>query len=81
MSFSEGMARFLQYDQLFSMASGFVWLGLRFRELQRAGASFSWFKTITGLAGMTYAIGPGAAFAIGWGWKEELLQKLPEHKW
>lgn len=81
LSFSDGMALFLQYDQVFSMASGFVWLGLRFRELKRAGASFSWPKALAGLVGTTYAFGPGTAFSLGWGWKEELLNKIPEHKW
>ena len=76
-SFTEGIARFLQYDQVLSMASGFIWLGLRFRELKACGASFSWWKTISALVGTTCAFGPGTAFVVGWGWKEEMLNEMP----
>lgn len=75
-SFMEGIARFLQYDQIFSMASGFIWLGLRFRELKQAGASFSWAGIVGTLAGAGAAFGPGAAFTLGWGWREELIHRL-----
>ncbi|KAG2413021.1 hypothetical protein HFD88_010580 [Aspergillus terreus] len=75
-SFAGGIARFLQYDEVISMASGFIWLGLKFGELKKAGASFSWGKAIGGLVGTTCAFGPGAAFALGWGWREEMLERL-----
>ncbi|RDH27530.1 hypothetical protein BDQ94DRAFT_184486 [Aspergillus welwitschiae] len=75
-SFAGGIGRFLQYDEVISMASGFIWLGLKFGELKKAGASFSGGKAIGGLVGMTCAFGPGAAFALGWGWREEMLDSL-----
>lgn len=75
-SFAGGISRFLQYDEVISMASGFIWLGMKFRELKNAGASFSWGKAIGGLVATTYAFGPGAAFALGWGWREEMLDSL-----
>jgi hypothetical protein len=58
------------------MGSGFVWLALRFRELKKSGVQFSAWKGALGLIGTTCAFGPGTAFALGWGWKEELLHKL-----
>lgn len=75
-SFSEGIARFLQYDEIMSMASGFVWLGLRFRELKRSGANISWWKSSCALVGTVVTLGPGAAFALGWGWREEMLARF-----
>ncbi|KAJ5919266.1 Monooxygenase FAD-binding [Penicillium verhagenii] len=75
-SFEEGLARFLQYDQISSMAAGFVWLWLRMRELKMFGAGVSWFRAVVGLVGVTWVFGPGTAFVLGWGWKEEVLHKL-----
>ncbi|KAL4891704.1 hypothetical protein BDV59DRAFT_208887 [Aspergillus ambiguus] len=74
-SFAEGIGRFLQYDEVISMASGFVWLALKFGELKKAGVSFSWWRAIGGLLGTTFAFGPGTAFALGWGWREEMLDR------
>lgn len=75
-SFEEGIARFMQYDQISSMAAGFVWLGLRLRELRRPGVEFSWLGVVGGLVGITFVFGPGTAFSLGWGLKEELLHRL-----
>lgn len=75
-SFEEGIARFMQYDQVSSMAAGFVWLGLRLRELRRSGVEFSWLSVFSGLVGITCLFGPGTAFLLGWGLKEELLHRL-----
>ncbi|KAJ5726098.1 monooxygenase [Penicillium malachiteum] len=75
-SFVDGIAHFLKYDQLWFMASGFVSLGLRLEELKQRGANFSWFNVTSSLVGATVALGPGSAFVLGWGWKEELLNRL-----
>ena len=75
-SLVDGIARFLKYDQLCGMASGFIWLGLRLHELKQSGASFSWLKASGAFLGTTLALGPGSAFALGWGWKEELMNRL-----
>ncbi|KAJ5731602.1 Monooxygenase FAD-binding [Penicillium malachiteum] len=75
-SFEGDIAWFFKWDQIISTGAGFTWLALRFRELKRSGAEFSWWKGITGLVGTTCAFGPGAAFALGWGLKEELVYKV-----
>ncbi|OGM48097.1 monooxygenase [Aspergillus bombycis] len=75
-SFSDGIARFLQYDEVLSMASAYVWLALRFRELKRAGARFSWTRAGSAFIASLLALGPGATFALGWGWREELLHQV-----
>ncbi|KAJ5632640.1 hypothetical protein N7490_008979 [Penicillium lividum] len=75
-SFEEGIARFLQYDQISSMVAGFLWLGLRFWELEKLGVEFSWLGGLVGLVGVNCAFGPGTAFVLGWGWKEELIHGL-----
>ncbi|KAJ5945996.1 Monooxygenase FAD-binding [Penicillium verhagenii] len=75
-SFEDGLARFLQYDQISSMAAGFVWLCLRMRDLKSSGAGVSWLRAVVGLVGVTWVFGPGTAFVLGWGWKEELLHGL-----
>ncbi|KAI9929711.1 hypothetical protein MW887_001187 [Aspergillus wentii] len=72
-SFSEGIARFLQYDEIFSMGSALIWLLLCFRDLQLYGVVVSWVKVVGVLATTTCLFGPGAAVAIGWGWREEIL--------
>ncbi|BCS05511.1 FAD-dependent oxidoreductase [Aspergillus luchuensis] len=79
-SFADGIARFLQYDEVISMASGFMWLALKFKDLKDAGASFSWLKAVGGLVGTTVTLGPGATFALGWGWREEIMHKLVHDK-
>jgi hypothetical protein len=74
-SFAQGIARFLQYDEIFSLGAGFIWLGLRFRELQQSGVPVSWWKSACALVGTIVTLGPGAALALGWGWREEALAK------
>ncbi|OQD88432.1 hypothetical protein PENANT_c004G10399 [Penicillium antarcticum] len=73
-SFTAGIAKLFQYDELISMVSGFVWLGLRFQEMKQAGPP--WWKSVCALVGTTLTLGPGAAFALGWGWREEILAHI-----
>ncbi|PYI17971.1 hypothetical protein BO99DRAFT_433980 [Aspergillus violaceofuscus CBS 115571] len=75
-SFAEGIARFMKYDESLAIASGFVWLGLKYRELKRHGYPLSWWKVILGMAATTAALGPGAAMSLGWGLREEMLAKM-----
>ncbi|KAE8365205.1 hypothetical protein BDV27DRAFT_157118 [Aspergillus caelatus] len=74
----DGIASFLQYDDLLSMARAYVWLGLRFRELKQAGARFSWTRAAGAFVASVLALGPGATFALVWEWREELLHQVAE---
>ena len=65
MSFTDGIAHFVQYDRILAMASSFVWLALRIREVKLSGASFSWTKATSALIGATFALGSGEGFALG----------------
>ncbi|KAJ5923722.1 hypothetical protein N7454_008967 [Penicillium verhagenii] len=76
-SFSQGIALFLKYDEIFSLGAGLYWMGLRFRELQQSGVPVSWWKSVGALVGTTVTLGPGAALALGWGWREEALARIP----
>ncbi|KAJ5263249.1 Monooxygenase FAD-binding [Penicillium angulare] len=75
-SLYKGIAQFLQWDQILTMGTGFAWLALRFRELKKSGVDIGGWKSVLGLVGGTFAVGPGAAFALAWGWKEELIHGL-----
>ncbi|KAL4890998.1 hypothetical protein BDV59DRAFT_209334 [Aspergillus ambiguus] len=75
-SFAEAINRFLQYDELFAMASALTWALLSFRDLQVYGFGISLLKVASVLAATTVALGPGAAFAVGWAWREEYLASI-----
>ncbi|KAL4959585.1 FAD-dependent oxidoreductase [Aspergillus stella-maris] len=75
-SFSDGIARFMRFDEAISMASGFVWLALRFRELDTAGARIPWAKSCCAFVASLAILGPGATLALGWGWREEVMSQL-----
>ncbi|RDW72366.1 FAD-dependent oxidoreductase [Aspergillus mulundensis] len=79
-SLSDGIARFLKFDELIASASGFVWLALRFRELEAAGARVPWVKGCCGFAASLVTLGPGATFALGWGWREEVMEQLARER-
>lgn len=75
-SLYKGIAQFLQWDQILTMGTAFGWLALRFRELKKSGVDIGGWKGLLGLVGGTFAFGPGATFALVWGWKEELIHGL-----
>jgi hypothetical protein len=64
----------LQWDQVFAGGSAMLWLAYAFGDLKAAGmVTQSWPLMVTlGLAVLT-CFGPGAAFAAGWLWREEVL--------
>ncbi|KAE8351954.1 FAD/NAD(P)-binding domain-containing protein [Aspergillus coremiiformis] len=66
----------MTYDETIAMASGLVWLGMKFRELKQLGYPVWWGTVIATLAGTTATLGPGAAILLGWGWREEILATL-----
>ncbi|KAI9044339.1 isoamyl alcohol oxidase [Aspergillus affinis] len=75
-SFNQGIALFLQYDEIFGSGSGLIWLGMRFQELQTLGEPVNWWKVLGGLLGVGLVGGPGAAFTVGWGVREELIAQI-----
>ncbi|KAK1142482.1 hypothetical protein N8T08_007844 [Aspergillus melleus] len=75
-SFNQGIARFLQYDEIFGLGSGLIWLGMRFQELRTLGVPVNWWKVLGGLSGVGLVGGPGATFTVGWGVREELLAQV-----
>jgi hypothetical protein len=73
-SLSDGCARFLKYNQIVAFGSGLFWEALHFRDLKKAGKmEAGWVKVLGILGGMTLLFGPGAAMALGWAWREELM--------
>jgi hypothetical protein len=69
------MRRALQFDEICIFASGFLWLAYSFWDLNSAGLMrSSWLLKVACLPGLAVIIGPGAAFAFGWYWKEVVLQ-------
>ncbi|KAI9148932.1 FAD-dependent monooxygenase BOA8 [Paramyrothecium foliicola] len=55
---------------------GLLWMLLHFRDLKSSGRSnASWIKIIGVLGGTTFIFGPGAAMALGWAWREEILAR------
>ncbi|CZR68336.1 related to hydroxylase [Phialocephala subalpina] len=80
-SLSDGIGRFLKYDQIFSFGSGMFWEVLHFNDLKKAGKlKAGWGKILGVLGGATLVLGPGAAMALGWAWREEVLaaKKIPK---
>ncbi|PWY96454.1 monooxygenase [Aspergillus sclerotioniger CBS 115572] len=75
-SFSSITTHFLHYNHVVGHASGLIWLILRFRELKVLGAPVCWWRVIGGLVLSTVVLGPGAAFALGWGWREEMVERV-----
>jgi hypothetical protein len=76
-SFVEGIGRFLKYDYVFCFASAAVFILLSFWDLKRdERLQASWFKilNVMGLVGMI--CGSGAAMAVMWAWREEVLATL-----
>ncbi|PLB44192.1 FAD/NAD(P)-binding domain-containing protein [Aspergillus steynii IBT 23096] len=72
-SLSSGMGRLLRYDEVFSLGSGMAWILLSLRDMQLYGIPIPWLKVVGTLAAITWLLGPGTAFALGWLWREEML--------
>jgi hypothetical protein len=70
----EGAAKVLRYDHIASFSAGIVWTLLSFGDLKRAGLlEVGWGRIIGVFAGMTLVGGPGAAMAVMWAWREDML--------
>ncbi|KAI9746304.1 MAG: hypothetical protein M1818_000015 [Claussenomyces sp. TS43310] len=75
-SLAASIAKSLRYDYLVAFSAGAMWIGLSFRDLKRAGKlRAGWAKIFGVFAGSTLFMGPGAAMATMWSWREETLAK------
>jgi len=80
-SFTEGIGRFLKYDYVFCHASGALWILLCFWDLKRDGRLHAgWFKILNVMGLVAMIFGPGAAMAVMWAWREEVLATLEDQK-
>ncbi|KAF7594270.1 hypothetical protein BBP40_009822 [Aspergillus hancockii] len=73
---SKRIACSLQADVMLALESGLVWLSLSFRDIQLYGKPVSWFRLVGLLVTACWAIGPGGAFALGWCWRERMLDNI-----
>ncbi|KAF2677800.1 hypothetical protein K458DRAFT_377811 [Lentithecium fluviatile CBS 122367] len=69
------MRRALQFDEICIFASSLLWLVYLFYDLHSAGLmGGEWVVKIAFLPVFAAFAGPGAAFALGWYWRESMLQ-------
>jgi hypothetical protein len=70
----EHIRLFLQFDEIFSMGAGFLWLLYLFGDMKKAGMmEDSWISIILkGVATFAFA-GPGVTIGLGWLWREKTL--------
>jgi len=69
-----GAAKFLRYDQIATLGAGLYWTGLQVWDLKRARKTrMGWFTFLGGMTVTTVLLGPGAAMAGFWYWREEVL--------
>lgn len=65
---------FIQFDEIFSLGAGFVWLLYLFEDLKRAGVMDDSWVGIVGRGVVTLIVaGPGVTIGLGWLWRERLL--------
>lgn len=65
---------FLQFDEIFCMVAGFLWLLYLFGDLKKAGmVGDSWAIIILKGVATFMIAGPGATIGMGWLWREKVL--------
>jgi hypothetical protein len=73
-SITQGMTKAMKYDQIAIFGASTYWILLHFGDLKRAGKlDAPWWKVIGAYAGSVLVGGPGAALAVMWGWREEVM--------
>ncbi|KAI9037688.1 FAD-dependent oxidoreductase [Aspergillus affinis] len=71
-----GLGELVKYNHLITLGSGLFWQLLHFRDLKSAKKlDASWLKIIGFLGGTAAMLGPGAAMAVGWAWRESVLAR------
>lgn len=75
--FEPHMRKALQLDSLFGFGSGYLWLVYAFYDLWAAGfVGKQWMVVGALIPVFAICVGPGAALAIGWVWRESVLQRV-----
>jgi hypothetical protein len=65
----------LQADEWGAFLGSFLWLAYSFFDLHTAGlVDNSWLLYAASLPIVTVFVGPGAAFILGWYWREQLIR-------
>lgn len=73
--FAPHMRRGLQFDEISVFTSSFLWLAYSHFDLFAAGLiGREWMVAAVGFPLASMLVGPGAAFAAGWYWREGKLQ-------
>ena len=73
-SIAPASAQFLRYDYICTLGAGLYWTALQFWDLKRAQrTNTSWIKFLGSMTASTLLLGPGAAMAGFWSWREEML--------
>ncbi|KAL5321484.1 hypothetical protein ACEPPN_009442 [Leptodophora sp. 'Broadleaf-Isolate-01'] len=73
-TFMPVMRRFLQVDQVSSFGASLLWLTYLFGDLKAEGVvGQNWLVLFAVKAVLMAVVGPGATFALGWLWREEVL--------
>lgn len=73
-SVTDGMDPAMKYDAFFTFVSGLLWITLTFGDMEAEGLLRFGTIRVTGVMLLViYFFGPGAATALCWGWREEIL--------
>ncbi|GAD96951.1 predicted protein [Paecilomyces variotii No. 5] len=76
-SVTDGMDPAMKYDAFFTFASGLLWITLTFGDMEAEGLlRFGTIRVTSVMLLVVYFFGPGAATALCWGWREEILAAL-----
>lgn len=73
-TFQGAVQEFLKWDQIFFAASSILWIAYMFADLNDAGmVAQNWLFILGILSTVSLVFGTGAATALGWLWREEVL--------
>jgi len=73
-SFETAIREFLQWDQIYFAGASLLWVVCLFAELRRAElTTMRWPVVLVLLGCLSVVFGTGAATAVGWLWREEIL--------
>ena len=68
----------IKYNHWIAAGAGLLWALLHFKDLRDVGRSDASLAVVgLGLIATTCLLGPGAAIALGWAWRESVLAQPP----